>query len=498
MREVLCLSIALMVQVPLRAQCPDGSPPPCGRPAARGPAPNSVAVLYFDNLSRDTADAYLADGLTEEIIVRLGQVRRLVVKSRFEVQRVRGNRTLTDPATLGRTLGATYLVSGSVRKAGSRVRVNVELVRAASRARVWGDVFDRTSADILGIEEEIAIAAVSGIMGQILPDERAALTRRPTEDAQAYDLYLRGRSYFSQYTEQGIRRALDFYGQAVARDSTFATGWAALAEAWTELADYWVVPREPYRRAMDAAERAVALDSTSAAAVVALVYPVLTIDHDLMRAERLARRGIALDSTLPQAHVDLAIALWAQGRLEESRRETERAWTLDSLSNFTVSYHLYGLWMSRRYDDMDAFVQRVGTIIPASDRLLWEGIALIGRNDCRKAAERLKDATGLPPFPTVELAVALACAGRPAEARAELESLLVARRRTYIMPDMIAAVYAALGQSDSAFLWLERAYEENATYLLWLNIATYWDPIRDDPRFEDLVRRVGLPVPERH
>src|SRR5215510_5187696 len=162
----------------LSAQCPDGSPPPCAHAAARTSPQNSIAVLYFDNLSRDTADAYLAEGLTEEIIVRLGQIHRIDVKSRYEVQRFRG-RPRGDLASLGSELNTAVIVTGSLQRAGNRVRVRVELVRAATRTRIWGDVFDRSSEDVLSIEQEIATAVVQGVAGQLLPEERAMLARRP-------------------------------------------------------------------------------------------------------------------------------------------------------------------------------------------------------------------------------------------------------------------------------------------------------------------------------
>ena len=165
-------------------QCPDGSPPPCRVARADagpkpGVPPNSVAVLYFDNLSRDTADAYMADGLTEELIGRLGQVERLTVKSRFAVRRFRGT-TTEDPATVGRALGVAHLVTGSIRRSGNRVRVTVELMRVAGGDREWGEQYDRTEADLLVIQEEIARRVATAVAGRLLPTERARLAVRPT------------------------------------------------------------------------------------------------------------------------------------------------------------------------------------------------------------------------------------------------------------------------------------------------------------------------------
>ncbi len=192
-RAVPLLSLLLSATYSWRlaAQCPDGSPAPCSRVVSHAPARNSVAVLYLDNLSRDTADAYLADGLTEEIIIRLGQIHRIEVKSRFEVQRFRG-RSALDPQVLGRSLNAAYLMTGSVQRAGARVRLRVALVRASTRAQVWGDVIDHASSDLLTMESDIARQVATSITGTLLPEERTRLARTVTADPDAYEEYLRG------------------------------------------------------------------------------------------------------------------------------------------------------------------------------------------------------------------------------------------------------------------------------------------------------------------
>ena len=173
------------------AQCPDGTPPPCAAQRRPAPAPNSVAVLYFDNLSRDTSDVFLADGLTEELIIRLSQVRRLEVKSRFESLRFRGQR-VNDPRAIGRELHASFLVTGSIQQAGQRVRLRVALVRTRDGTQQWGDVYERAGGDILTLQADVAREVAGAITGQLLPEERASLARRPTRDPIAYNLYLRG------------------------------------------------------------------------------------------------------------------------------------------------------------------------------------------------------------------------------------------------------------------------------------------------------------------
>jgi TolB-like protein len=253
---------------PVAAQCPDGTPAPCGgRPAhlVAAPSPNSVAVLYLTNLSRDTADAYLADGLTEEIIIRLGQVPRLNVKSRFEVERFRGRAAAQDPSAVGRALQVAYLVFGSVQRAGDRVRLRYEVIRAATRAQVAGDVIDRASGDLLTVESDIAAAVATAITGQMLPDERTRLARRVTSDPVAYEQYLRGLQAAHNFgDEAALRSAVAYFDRAIARDSGFAAAFAGKAVAWSMLADGYVTPREGYGQTRVAANQALARDSSQA------------------------------------------------------------------------------------------------------------------------------------------------------------------------------------------------------------------------------------------
>jgi TolB-like protein len=466
---------------PLSAQCPDGSAPPC-RSTARSllPAPNSVAVLYFDNLSRDTADAYLADGLTEEVIVRLGQVHRIAVKSRYESQRFRSRGGL-NPTALGQALNAANLVTGSVQRGGNRVRVRVELVRAATRERVWGEVFDRSSDDVLTIEDAIARMVVQRIIGQLLPEEQARLARRETRDPRAHDLYLRGNFYFSRYTEGDLRAAIDLYQQALARDSTYAEAYAGISLAWSWLADDWVAPLDAYPHAREAAEHAIGLDSTSAVAWMALAVPVIDLDRDFARAERILQRALVLDSNLAIGYMGLGHLRLIQGRLDESLVLLRRAWQLDSLSRVIVNSMSTGLFFAGRYGDVLVVAQR-------DSGRTWETEALIQLGRCDEAQARLRAEDFF------ERALVLACAKHTVEARETLQRGLarLAMTKRYFPADMVARVLVAVGDYDEAFRLLDRADAERSYEILWLQIDPLFDPVRTDQRFDALVRRIGL------
>src|SRR6059058_6106968 len=274
--RVPAVGVLLAVGPPVRAsaaQCPDGSAPPCrSAVSAVAPVPNSVAVLYFDNLSADTADAYLAEGLTEELIARLGQLPRLAVKSRAAVRRFK--QSGADPLAAARALGVARLVTGSVRRGGNRLRVTVELVRASDGEHVWGDLYDRTDADLLAVEEDIARAVASAIGGQLLPAERATLAARPTASPEAYDHFLRGNHLLAQRTGSSVARAIDEYKTATRVDPRFADAFARTAFGYGLFLDWsWPSPADPpeslLARAVASVDRALAPKPPSSDAWVA-------------------------------------------------------------------------------------------------------------------------------------------------------------------------------------------------------------------------------------
>ena len=444
-----------------------------------------MAVLYFDNLSRDTADIYLSDGITEEIIIRLGQVQRLEVKSRFEVQRYRG-RALPDPQALGRSLSAAYLLTGSVQRAHDQVRLRAELVRTANRAHVWGDVFDRNGTNLLTVESDIAGAVATAIAGHLLPEERTRLTRPLTVDPIAYDEYLRGvQARNNAFDEPSIRAALNYFDQAIARDSGFAAAYASQAQEWQDLADGYITGREGYARAAAAARQAIARDSSLALPYAMLASAVLALDFDGREAERLARRALALDPRSAPAHGRLSDALWASGRSDAALRERRRAWELDSLSVDNGFLYFNMLLFTHQLDSAAAFLPRYRQVAPASDADLLAGRLLAARGDLSGAALMLNwrsyggQAAGTYVRVLVERGDSLA-------ARATLDSMLAARAAGYFNPLAIARAYVAVGDIDRGMEWLQRAFEERTIWLTDVRVDDELAPLRADPRYAAL------------
>ena len=490
-RPLLCLLIlgSAIARVAL-AQCPDGTPPPCARALRTvAPPPNSVAVLYLTNQSRDTADAFLADALTEEIIIRLGQVPRLDVKSRFEVERFRG-RAAQDPPALGRALRAAYLVTGSVQRAGNRVRLRYEVIRAATRAQVAGDVIDRASSDLLTVESDIALAVATAITGRLVPEDRARLARPLTSDAIAYEEYLRGLEQINRsFDETAIRAALAHFDRATARDSSFAAAFAGKAICWGDLADGYVNPREGYGQVRAAAARALALDSSQALAYAMLSVAVLALDLDAHEAERLGRHAVALDPRGDQPRLALSVGLFVQGRIDEGLEEARRAWQADSLASINGVVYAHLLIQGHRLDSAAALLPRLRAILPAADADAIEGTLLAARGDLRGAAHLLswRYYGGWTAGTYVR---ALLARGDTAAARATVDSMLAARTPGYYNPVALAKAYAALGDVDKGIEWLSRAFDERTSFLVYVRVDDELASLRADPRYAALDRQL--------
>ena len=489
--HVAALSVLIApLAAPLPAQCPDGSAPPCGRVAVHAPPPNSVAVLYLDNLSRDTADAYLADGLTEEIIVRLAQVRRLEVKSRFESLRFRGHAAALDPPTLGRSLNAAYLVTGSVQRVGERVRLRVALVRAATRDQVWGDAIERTSEDVLSIESDIATAVTTAIAGQLLPAERAQLSRPLTSDPVAYEEYLRAMHALNTSSDEAsLRSALAHFDRAIKRDSGFAAAFAGEAEGWAALADVYVSGLEAYGRARNAASRALTLDSSQVLASAMLATAVLALDFDAREAERLARRALSQDDRNSSVHVALSLALRAMGRSDASIAEARRAWQADSLAWFDSFWYGSLLIESRQLDSAAAWLPRFRTVLPSSDADQLEGLLLVAQGDLRSAKSLVSWRDGGGANAGTYFRILLA-RGDTIAARATVDSMLAARARGYYNPIALARAYAALGDIDRGIEWLRRGFEERTLWVAAVRYDAELASLRADPRYAALDRQL--------
>ncbi len=485
---------------PLVAQCPDGTPPPCGGRPARVAAPpsNSVAVLYFDNLSRDTSDAYLADGLTDEIILRLQQVRRLEVKSRFESQRVRGRQGAT-PAALGRELTARYLVDGTIQREGQRLVVRVELTRADRGVGVWSGRFDRTGASVLDVIDDVARGVATGVAGELLPAETAELARRPTADPVAYQHYVRGNVYLAQRTPEALERAADEYEAAYARDNGLKVALGRVAYAYALGLTYGIgdLPADTVQqraaRAVDRATRAApdVADTWMAAGFRQLMRTILGTGDFVEEAVAALDRATRLDPGNAEAHHQYAQGLVIVGRDSAALAEYRRALALEPGRAVTYEEVAFLYLLERRYQDAIAWSDSALAADPRFVRgYLVRGQTLLLLGEVAGAERDAASAT------------ALAQGGDASDARVLRAMLLAARgdtagARALMPPGRLSGLFgreapAIVGEPDRALALVDSDPSPALRcYLLRLPALA---ALRGRPRFDRLAAACPAPA----
>ena len=454
----------------------------------------SIAVLPFENIGGDSSDAYLAHGLTDELAVTLGKLPELRVAPRVSARVLHG-RGLT-ASDIARTLDVQSVLAGTVRRGGDRLRVTAELVNGATGERVWSDQFEESRGDVFAVQDRITRAIVAALQlhlaGGELPPARIA---RGTTDPEAYDLYLRGRYFWSLRSEDGIRRAIDYFQRAAARDSNYVLALSGLADAYGVSAFYsYLPPAEGYGRAKEFAERALRVDSTRAEPHASLGYVALYYDWNWPVAEREFRRAVSLDSTYATASQWYGNYHVAMNHPAEAIALLQRSQRADPLNRIGVGAVCWGMYLLRHYKDAIAQCGRALEIDSTfALARLWSGQSSAMLGDTATAFRELEAAARLSGRGGVfvaALAQANAAAKRPERARALLAELALPRYR-YVPSYEVAMVHAALGDRTHAFEWLERAYAERSHSIAFLRVDPGLDPLRGDARFESLLQRTG-------
>ncbi len=481
------------------AQCPDGTLPPCRRQTAapRVPPPNSVAVLYFASTSSDSADSYIADGLTDEIIVRLARVQRLDVKSRNEVRRLANTR---DTRTLLQQLDVAYLVSGSVQPTPTGLRVRVELTRGAGMRAVWGASFQRADVDLAAITAAIADSVAQGVIGQLLPGERQIVKRGGTKNAAAYDFYLRALSASRHFDYDSFMRAEGLFAEAVRIDSTFADAWAARAYLWGWIADAYAPPPVAYPRVRQNAARALRLDSTNALAWAAEADVRLFYDWNAVSSLEAATRAARLDPRLSSPQLSVGVALGVLGDTVAAVNAMVRAFLLDTLDEAMARVVPQFLdYFAGRSDEALRLASRIDKG-PLPDRVI-ELRALFAAGRCLEAHE-----LSVKRFPNLPRRQQYYDCPHPGpEASARVDSILATTGSytPYLRAFNVAFDYLTAGNVDKALPWLERAIADRDWCMRWswgnIDKLPGMAPILADPRLVALRRRVQatppLPLP---
>ncbi|HEX8843208.1 MAG TPA: protein kinase [Pyrinomonadaceae bacterium] len=460
----------------------------------------AIAVLPFKILdarqSEDTGDEYLAVGLADAMVTRLSNVRRFVVRPTSSVQRYAGS---DDPLRAGRELGVDFIVTGTIRNAGEYIRVSAQLLSVADGGTRWAGRFEETSTDVLILEDSISGQVAEALVPHLTGDERRQLSKRGTDNAEAYEAFLRGRYHWNSMTGEGFAKALTCYNKAVALDPSYAAPYAGIAEYHCWLAVYGLLPPdECLAAAREAAERAVQLDDSLAEAHTAHGLALLNHEWQWQLAGERYRRALELNPNYSTAHAHYACQLGMEGRFDESVAEARRACELDPLNPFPAYFLSWCLYQARRYDEAIAQARHLLQFEPrygsARFILSWT-LRRVGKYDeaiaeAKKAIEILGD---IPMF-SAALATAYAEAGQAEEARRILAELGEMALKRYVSPYHLAFAHVYLGERDEALGLLEQAIAADDPWLVWLGVEPQLDPLRNAPRFEDLLRRTRNPL----
>ena len=454
-----------------------------------------LAVLPFENLSGDPDQEYLSDGLTEEMITQLGSLdpEQLGVIARTSSMLYKGGRKGID--AVGRELGVDYVLEGSVRRDAGRVRISAQLIRVRDQSHLWAKSYDRGLGDLLVLQDDVAQSVARQIVTELAPDERARVRWGPV-DAEAHEHYLRGRFYWNKRTPEGLCRGRELFEQALDEDPLYARAYSGLADSYTNLTWYGILPpREAMPRARAAALKAIEIDDELAEGHASLGMVAFYYDWDWAKAEAELKRAVRLNPGYSTGRYWHACFLAGTGQGEESVREMREALAVDPLSVRTRCDLGWTLFLARRYEE--AIDQLRGTLEMDPDfamahHILGETYAASGRfEEAVAALQRARDLSPKLHFRAL-LGYAHARAGREEEARKILDELKRTPERWSNSLEF-ATLCGVLGEKDEAFRWLERAFEDRLPRLARLAVEPWWDPLRGDPRFDDLLRRMNLP-----
>ena len=454
----------------------------------------SIAVLPFDNLSRDPDNAYFSEGIQDEILTRLAKIAELKVISRTSTERFKSSPDSVHE--IGQRLGVANILEGSVQKANDQVRVNVKLIKAGTDAQLWADTYDRKLTDIFAVESEIARTVAETLQAKLTGSAEHVLASRPTDNPEAHQLYLRGRYFWNRRTIENLNKAISYFNQAIEKDPSYALAYAGLADAYSLMPIYSNnPPKEDIKRALAAAHRALELDDTLAEAHTSLGN-ALEVDFQFAAAEQELKRAIALNSSYATAHQWLGECLQAQGRFHEALAQLKQSHELDPLSLIINAVLGSNLGTAGYLDEALQQFHRTLEIDPSfGPAQFMLGEVLEERGDLKGATEAYEKAVdiGRTPIRLAMVARMDVLAGKGAEARKILAELTNGTQGEYVQPYPLALIHLALGEKEEALHLLERAYEERGIQLGGntgsLKIDKRLDPLRGDPRFDDLVAK---------
>ena len=458
---------------------------------------NSVAVLPFANMSGDPEQEYFCDGITEELINALTQIKDLRVIARTSSFAFKGKPD--DIREIGRKLNVETLLEGSVRKSEKRLRITAQLVDVSDGSHLWSQRFDREMEDVFKIQDEISLAIVDKLRVKLLGAEKAGLLKRYTENHEAYNFYLKGRYYsWNRRTKAGLNKSLEYYRRAIEIDPLYALAYTGIADAFNLLGFCgWIPSSEVCAQSKAAAEKALGIDNTLSEAHTAMAWIKDWYEWDWTGAKREFEQAIALNASNADAYHKYSHFLTEMGYFDESVEAMNRALEIEPLA---VDFHAcsgMNLYLARRYD---AAIEQLNKTIELDpnfyDSYGWLGMTYVQKARYQNAIEIFKKAEGFPEISTRMIAAQVyvyAAAGNRSEAQRRLEQLTEISKKKTIEPYFIAWAYAGLGQKDRALEFLNKAYEARSGFMRMLIKVDPWlDGLRSDLKFTELLKKMGF------
>ncbi|HYL83899.1 MAG TPA: tetratricopeptide repeat protein [Candidatus Angelobacter sp.] len=468
----------------------------------RDPAPKKImlAVLPFENLSGDAQQEYFSSGLTEEMITQLGDLEpnRLGVIARTSAMQYKGAKK--DTREIGRELGVDYILEGSVRREGERVRITAQLIQVKDQTHLWARDYDRNLRDILALQSDVASAIAREIKLKLTSEESARLASTPALNPEAYELYLKGRYFWNKRTEDGFVKAIRYFEQANLLDPQYAQPYAGLADAYALLGsipNHEISRGEAMPKAKAAALKALQLNSSLADAHTSLAFVEMQYEWDWPISEKEFKRALELNPNYATAHQWYAVWLMSQGKQDAALEEERRAQEADPLSTIIKTDTAQLLVCAGRYDEALLQAQRALEIDPGF--LLghhYLAVAYTEKKDYQAAISEFQKVLAISKgdtWATQGIAWTYALAGQKSKSEAILREMLHGAKNSEDLALQLAVVYASLGENDQAFAWLEKAYQHRDGGLILFNVVPEFESLHVDPRFDDLAQRVGLP-----
>jgi DNA-binding winged helix-turn-helix (wHTH) protein/TolB-like protein/Flp pilus assembly protein TadD len=464
--------------------------------ATAPPQIKSIAVLPFKPLIAEGRDESLEMGMADTLIARLSNIREIDVRPISAVRRYVA--LDQDPVAAGREQKVDAVLDGNIQKAGDRIRITVRLARVENGATLWTDTFDDKLTDIFTVEDSISERVAGTLVAKLTGEERALVAQHSTNNAEAYQLYLKGRYFRSKRTGESIRSSIDYFNQAIVKDPNYARAYAGLANSYELLSNYNVTtPQDAYSKARAAATEALRRDDKLAEAHLALADIKCGYDWDFAVAELEYKRAIELDPNYADARKSYAEFLALMGRSNDALVEIQRALELEPFSlviNRTLGTLLY---FAGRFDESIDQLRQTLELDSRDARTHIElGYAFRQNRQNQEAIAEFKKALEIDreeSYALSQLAHTYGLIGQEKEAYKAIEQLQELSKRQYILPSDMAAPYAGLGDKDQAFEWLEKAYRDRDDGVPFLGVDPTWDGLRSDERFRDLLKRIGLP-----